>query len=258
MLSSEIRAEARRNLTGRWGKAALLTLGLVVISAVLSLIQNVIPNDIVKAILSIAVAIIEVPIAYGFMISLVKFYKGEDVGFFDFVTSGFANFARAWKVSLWMLVKMLIPVVILIVAYVLMGIGAASTVVSYYSGASVGGGSAMLIIGTILSIVAYVWLIIKSYAYQLSTIVAIENPDLLAKESVEKCAELMKGKKGKLFFLELSFIGWAFLAGLTFGIGSLWLIPYMFISMIIFYHDIAGTGKSVETKAEVKEEGPVQ
>ena len=43
MVSSEIRAEARKSLTGKWGKAALLALAYSVISYILSLVLNKIP-----------------------------------------------------------------------------------------------------------------------------------------------------------------------------------------------------------------------
>ena len=48
----------------------------------------------------------------------------------------------------------------------------------------------------------------------------------------------MKGNKGNCFVLTLSFIGWAILAALTFGIGMLWLMPYIQVSMVCFYEHI--------------------
>ena len=45
----------------------------------------------------------------------------------------------------------------------------------------------------------------------------------------------MKGKKGDYFVLMLSFIGWAILACFTFGIGMLWLYPYIQVSLVSFY-----------------------
>jgi len=48
----------------------------------------------------------------------------------------------------------------------------------------------------------------------------------------------MKGKKGKLFLLDLSFIGWFLLCILTLGIGLLWLYPYILTSRAAFYEDV--------------------
>jgi uncharacterized membrane protein len=40
--------------------------------------------------------------------------------------------------------------------------------------------------------------------------------------------------------MSLSFIGWALLCILSLGIGLLWLIPYMNVSIAKFYQDIKG------------------
>ena len=48
----------------------------------------------------------------------------------------------------------------------------------------------------------------------------------------------MDGRKGNLFCLDLSFIGWALLAALTAGIGNLWLMPYMTVSRAAFYRSL--------------------
>ena len=42
----------------------------------------------------------------------------------------------------------------------------------------------------------------------------------------------------KLFLLDLSFIGWALLCVLTFGIGVFWLKPYVSTAHAAFYEDI--------------------
>jgi uncharacterized membrane protein len=49
---------------------------------------------------------------------------------------------------------------------------------------------------------------------------------------------MMKGHKFDLFWLYLSFIGWVILCILTFGIGLLWLSPYISAAEIGFYNDL--------------------
>lgn len=46
---------------------------------------------------------------------------------------------------------------------------------------------------------------------------------------------MMNEHKVKLFLLNCRFIGWAILSVLTFGIGFIWLIPYMKASITIFF-----------------------
>lgn len=48
----------------------------------------------------------------------------------------------------------------------------------------------------------------------------------------------MDGFKAKLFFLDLSFIGWHFLSIITFGIGYLWLTPYISATKAAFYQNL--------------------
>jgi uncharacterized membrane protein len=46
---------------------------------------------------------------------------------------------------------------------------------------------------------------------------------------------MTKGCRGKLFLLELSFIGWGLLAAITAYIGFLWLMPYMRTTQAMAY-----------------------
>ena len=56
---------------------------------------------------------------------------------------------------------------------------------------------------------------------------------------IEKSMAMMDGKKMDLFLLCLSFIGWMLLAMfLTFGIGFLWVLPYICQSVAAFYEDL--------------------
>ena len=70
--------------------------------------------------------------------------------------------------------------------------------------------------------------------------VLIDHPELSANEAIHESSRLMEGHKFDLFWLYLSFIGWAILAVLTLGIGFFWLEPYMQASVAAFYNDIKG------------------
>lgn len=83
--------------------------------------------------------------------------------------------------------------------------------------------------------VVSIWATCKGLLYVLSYYIAYDNPEMTAKDAVQKSEDLMKGNRWKFFVLQLSFIGWAILACITFGIGYFWLIPYMMITFICFY-----------------------
>lgn len=80
--------------------------------------------------------------------------------------------------------------------------------------------------------------IVKSFSYAMTPFILEENPDLSANEAIDHSRAMMRGHKFDLFWLYLSFIGWAFLAILTLGVGLLWLIPYMQTSLAAFYEDV--------------------
>ena len=259
MISSDFGTEARRRLSKKWGKAVCITLAYIVIFFVISFIEGLFP-DSMKTIFSIINLVIEVPLAFGLIIAFLKLYNDEEVKAFDFLTLGFSNFAKSWKISLQILVKMIIPVILVIISYVLIAFGAVGTVgASLYSSSATAGFRVLTIIGFILLIVSTIWATIKSYYYLLAYFVAFDNSDLTAKEAVEKSKELMTGKRGKLFCLQLSFIGWAILAAIPLGIGFLWLAPYVQMATIAFYKFVSGNTSNVEAEVVAENnDNPVQ
>ena len=77
--------------------------------------------------------------------------------------------------------------------------------------------------------------IIKSIAYSMSYFIKRDNPTMTATECRKASIELTDGHKGKIFVLNLSFIGWALLASLTLGIGMIFLLPYIQMSTARMY-----------------------
>ena len=249
MVSSDFRKDAREKLSGKWGKAALITLAYAVVSAVLSLLQSR-TKGAVSTIISIIVAIIEVPLSFGLIVSFVKLFKAEDVGAFDFLKSGFENFKKAWGVTLYTFLKMIWPVVLFIVSTILLSVGTAGALI--YSVTSSKNTATLQVLGFIsipLIIISIIWMILLSYYYKIAPIIAADNENMTGKEAVEESRRIMKGKRGKLFCLELSFIGWAFLGALSFGIGFLWIGPYMQTAVISFYKNIS-TSNTTDTVEE--------
>ena len=80
--------------------------------------------------------------------------------------------------------------------------------------------------------------IVAAYRYSMATYIMAENPGMQATDAIERSKALMDGRKGDLFCLDLSFIGWGLLAILTAGIGNLWLMPYMTVSRAAFYRSL--------------------
>lgn len=89
--------------------------------------------------------------------------------------------------------------------------------------------------------------IVKSYSYAMTPFIMADHPHLTASEAIDRSREMMDGHKGDLFLLHLSFIGWDLLAALTLNIGHLVLNPYKNAAQAAFYRELAGYPKiSVE------------
>ena len=80
--------------------------------------------------------------------------------------------------------------------------------------------------------------IIMAYSYSMTFYILRENPEMTAGDAITASQKMMDGHKMDLFLLSLSFIGWAILASITFGIGYLWLIPYIYTAYAAFYETL--------------------
>lgn len=244
MNSSDFRAEARQNLSGKWGTAVIITLAYIAINLLISFIEGMVPENFAFFV-SLVVLLIDIPLSYGLTSSFLKLYKNESTSSFDFLQLGFQNFSKAWGIFLRILLKMILPILLLIISIMVIVAGYVGS--SSLSANSLLSGnieipnemfsfSAVSLCGLVLYFVSIIWLIVRSYTYQLSTIIAIDDENISAKDAVEKSAVLMNGNRFKLFCLQLSFIGWIVLAMFTLGIGYLWLVPYIQFATFAFYY----------------------
>lgn len=80
--------------------------------------------------------------------------------------------------------------------------------------------------------------IVKGCSYALTFYIRADNPSLSARDAITESRRMMNGYKMKYFMLQLSFIGWIILGSLCFGIGILWVTPYMEMSKAVFYEEV--------------------
>lgn len=70
--------------------------------------------------------------------------------------------------------------------------------------------------------------IVKAYQYKFVPYLVAENPDISWNEAKELSTRMTDGEKWNLFVLDLSWIGWLLLGGLTLGILNIFFVtPYM-------------------------------
>lgn len=80
--------------------------------------------------------------------------------------------------------------------------------------------------------------IIAGYSYAMTPFIMAEHPFLSAREAIAESKKMMKGHKGELFWLDLTFIGWDLLCGLTFNLGHIALNPYKNAAYAAFYRNL--------------------
>lgn len=229
---------ALQQLKGRWGMPVLVSfvsgaliyavcLGLYPWGSIFSIARGAELSGMAyvgmfaRIMIMIIAVVLLVPVV-GF--ALVKFHlklfsTTEKLKFTDY-TAGFAQFGRAIRTYLWYVFLIIVwEMAVLVPGGIVIAI---LGVVSYATGnyAFVGLAAAAVYI-TLFAVV-----IRSSLAYSQMFFIVADNDKIGVIDSMTRSVQLTKGNKGKLFLLELSFIGWYLLSYITLGIGLLWVIPY--------------------------------
>ena len=207
-LNSELRAQARERLEGKWGTFVLMTFLMLVIQTILqipgyigSLLEILSPENVLASLsfsnISNILSLLALPLSWGLTVSLLRNHREESVdleNLFDGFRGGRYTrvFCALFLVNLFTFLWAL-----------------------------------LLIIPGIM----------KAFSYALTPYIVMDEPELTARQAITRSCEIMEGRRWKLFCLYLSFIGWGILSLLTFGIGFLWLAPYMNASIAAFYED---------------------
>ena len=208
LLNSELRAQAREQLDGKWGTFVLMTFLMCVIQVLMqipsyigSLLEVLSPENVLASLsfsnISKILSLLALPLSWGLTVSLLRNHREESVdleNLFDGFRGGRYTrvFCALFLVNLFTFLWAL-----------------------------------LLIIPGIM----------KAFSYALTPYILLDEPELTAKQAITRSCEIMQGRRWKLFCLYLNFIGWGILSLLTFGIGFLWLVPYMNASVAAFYED---------------------
>ena len=207
-LNSELRAQARERLEGQWGTFVLMTFLMLVIQTILqipgyigSLLEILSPENVLASLsfsnISNILSLLALPLSWGLTVSLLRNHREESVDL-ENLFDGF----RGGRYTRVFCALFLVNLFTFLWALLLIIPG-----------------------------------IMKAFSYALTPYILLDEPELTAKQAIARSCEIMQGRRWKLFCLSLSFIGWGILSLLTFGIGFLWLAPYMNASIAAFYED---------------------
>lgn len=101
----------------------------------------------------------------------------------------------------------------------------------------------------LLDIIAYIFIflwsllfvipgIIAAYRYRFAVYNLCENPEMGVMEALNMSKVQTSGYKADLFILDLTFLGWNILCGVTLGLLSIWVAPYVFQTELGYFQQI--------------------
>lgn len=221
--NAELRAQARMALSGSWGMAALAVFLWQVVQGAAGMVPLLGPFA-------------QLAIGGAMMIGLYGFFMQVHRGGAADVGVLFQGFSQFWSaLGIYLLVGFLVFVASLAVAIpgigILIYVGETSSVPNEEH--------PLFFVGIVVALVPFfVVCMIMTLRYMLVYFIKRDEPELVVTATLRRSAEMMKGRKWKLFALSFSFIGWHFLGMMALFIGLLWSCAYMFAAFAAFYDDL--------------------
>lgn len=191
--------------------------------------------SILSTLLGLAAMVIGGAVHWGFARYLLQTHDTDCKRPCATLFSGFSYFGKLlglyWLLALKVFLWALIPIGVVVLGMVLIGLLAIAGM-GWFS-------LAFLPLVVVAMLAASIPAICAEYRYSMAYFLMVENPDLGVSECIQCSINLMRGHKNRLFCLDLSFIGWYLLSGLTCGIlAVLYVLPYHAFAHTAFYRDL--------------------
>ena len=195
----EYRAQAREALQHRWGEAAIVSLIILLAAMIIAT-----PSFIAEWAGSITtlLSVLVLPLQYAYYISLLERTRGNEEELTHYTFQYTIN--HAYANTRFLVAGLFIMLISMVAAIFTLGIGA----------------------------------IVVKYMYSMVPYLLHDYPELTPREAMKISREMMSGQKWELFVLDLTFIGWILLSIITFGVGMIFVEPYMSTARAAFYEDL--------------------
>lgn len=195
----EYRAQAREALQNRWGEAAIVSLIILLAAMIIAT-----PSFIAEWAGSITtlLSVLVLPLQYAYYISLLERTRGNEEELTHYTFQYTIN--HAYANTRFLVAGLFIMLISMVAAIFTLGIGA----------------------------------IVVKYMYSMVPYLLHDYPELTPREAMKISREMMSGQKWELFVLDLTFIGWILLSIITFGVGMIFVEPYMSTARATFYEDL--------------------
>lgn len=228
--SAELKALAKEHLLGKYGTVVgasvvvMLTVGLLNAVCTFFINTGTIPGLILQFIISFVLSVLAGLFTSGINYLYLKVSCGRPVTvsdvFYGFKMAPDKALLIQIYLSAWTYISML-PMTI------------CSYLVLLYPRNAV-----LLLVYPLVSILYLVVSVMISLIYAQAFYLLHDFPDYSVTQLLSMSRQLMKGSKGRLFYLLVSFLPLMLLGVLSCGIAFLWLIPYMNAACTEFFLDL--------------------
>ena len=132
--------------------------------------------------------------------------------------------------------------------------GETSVAEVFYGFERYGKATGLYLLMTLFTILWACLLIVPGYIaairYSMSFFILADHPEIGVMQAMNESKRLMRGNVGKFFCLYLSFIGWMILGSITI-IGDLFVMPYVYVTMVAFYDIANGSLRAVNNNVNL-------
>lgn len=231
--SAELKRLARETLTGHYG----VPMGALVVSQVISVVLdmpfswNLTANSslrdwIIYYIAVLVISLVTVVLNVGMMHISLNMVRKQEYQFKDLFFAFRNHPDRYILTAILMVLMVLIPTIPMIGMTMLLFIAGPSTWIII-----------LFIVSVLLLIVGSIYIDMR---FGLVYYLLLNHPEVGVREALAESTRLMRGNKGRRLYLSLSFIGWSILGIVSFGVGYLWIGPYITQTETCFYLDVTG------------------
>ena len=220
-----LKMEARAALAGKWGTAIAGLLVCYIYFGVLAAVINLISiQTAYKTLIGIVASIfLTAPVAMGFHRFYLKMSRGKTPEIKE-LFQPFAFYSLAIYTFLgWLIISAISGLITAIPDLI--------GVVSLH-------GFIRWPVEFLFTLLSSFFLLVARGLFGIVFYFANDNIELSAVEVYQKCYHYMKDHWANYIVLELSFLGWLILGMLSCGIGLLWVIPYMEVTMCKYYENL--------------------
>lgn len=170
---------------------------------------------------------------------------------------------KKWQKTIWLSIWMTFLFLIgwaLLISFGHLGIGLSSITMTLYALSNISIPT-FLVVSFIISFIVFavfgIIYLMKQYKYIFIPFVGLDNPSTKGFKLVAKSRELMKGHRWELFVMHLSFFWWFLLIGVTLGLASFYVMPYIYLTLAGYYDTINDMQKKKEAEA-IAEPAPIK